>query len=179
MNSEATRSSVIFDVGWLYLLSGLALLGATVLIPAADDLEDARWIRDRALAIEAHRSARIARYEEYLGAIEEKNESLILSLAASQLNQIPEGTAVVPGLEIQPTADASVFPALEPPPLVLPERVRIDSRLQRWTTDNSTRVWLLAGSVFLMMIGLLPPSKPRQNRAPEGSDGQQPVPASN
>lgn len=177
MNSASTRSPVIFDVGWLYLLSGLALLGATVLIPAADDLEEARWIRDRALAIEAHRSARIARYEEYLGAIEDKNESLILSLAASQLNQIPEGTAVVPGLEIQPTADASVFPALEPPPLVLPERMRIDSRLQRWTTDNKTRVWLLAGSVLLMMIGLLPPSKARQVQNSGGSAEQPPIPA--
>ncbi|MFZ4573500.1 MAG: hypothetical protein ACOYN0_03820 [Phycisphaerales bacterium] len=156
--AEGAGASII-DAGWLFLIAGLALLGATVLIPAADDLAEAKWIRDRALAVEAHLGARLARYEEYLGALENRDPSLVLSLAASQLNLIPADTAVVPGLEIAPDTEASVFPALEPPPLVLPERKAIDSRLQRWTTGNQTRVWLLAASALLVLVGLLPPSR--------------------
>lgn len=157
--SQEAAVAPLIDAGWLFLIAGVALLGATLLIPAADDLAEARWIRDRALAVENHRMARLSRYEEYLGALENKDPSLVLSLAASQLNQIPADTAIIPGLEIAPDADASVFLALEPPPLVLPERKVIDSRLQRWATDSSKRVWLLAGSALLIMIGLLPPSR--------------------
>lgn len=157
--SQEAAVAPLIDAGWLFLIAGVALLGATLLIPAADDLAEARWIRDRALAVENHRMARLSRYEEYLGALENKDPSLVLSLAASQLNQIPADTAIIPGLEIAPDADASVFPALEPPPLVLPERKAIDSRLQRWATDSSKRIWLLAGSALLIMIGLLPPSR--------------------
>ncbi|MFN9994016.1 MAG: hypothetical protein ACK54H_11785 [Phycisphaerales bacterium] len=160
--AEATRETeapAVLDAGWLFLVAGLALLGATLLIPAAKDLSEAEWLRDRALAIENHRMTRLTRYEEYLGAVENRDPSLIQSLAASQLNQIPADTAVVPGFEIDPQANASVFPALEPPSVTLPEFKPVDSRLARWASNDRTRIWLLAGSVLMIMIGLLPPSK--------------------
>ena len=152
----------LFDPGWLFLLAGLALLAATVLIPAADELAEVRLQRDRALMLEAHRVTRIDRYGEYLGALDREEPSLVVALAESQLNQIPQGRQPiieqpqplvgVPGAG----ASASVFAGLEPPPPTLPERVRIDSRLERWTTNDTTRPWLIAGGALCLLIGLLP-----------------------
>jgi hypothetical protein len=138
----------------------MAILGATVLIPAAEDLEAARWQADKALAVEEHRLERLNRYEEYLAALDNREPSLILSLAVTQLNQIPEGRAPIANQRtpIGAASDASVFPSLEPPPLRLPERRRVESTLQRLTTDNTTRLWLIAGGAACVLIGLMPPS---------------------
>ncbi len=157
---KAQRASTLIDPGWLFLIAGLAILGATVLIPAAEDLEATRFQRERALAIEAHRLQRLARYEEYLEALENRDPNLVLALAASQLNEIPEGRAPIPGQRgaLGAMSDASVFPGLEPPPLRLPERVESRSILHRWTTDDRTRLWLIVAGAACVLVGLLPPS---------------------
>src|SRR5437763_930116 len=67
------------DPGWLFAIAGLAILACTVLLPALDDLGEARWQRDRALAIEKHRLVRLARYKQYLDALDSKDPALILS----------------------------------------------------------------------------------------------------
>ncbi len=149
----------MFDPGWLFLLAGLAMLGATALISAQRDVDDARWLRDRMLAAEAHRQERIGRYEEFLGAVDERQPALIESLAAAQLNQIPADRAAIPGTVRDNLADASVFPALEPPALRLPPRQVVDSTLSRWISGDTTRIWLLAGSVMMILVGLLPQSR--------------------
>jgi hypothetical protein len=155
------RSSVLVDPGWLFLLAGMAILSATVLIPAAADLSATKFQRERALAIEAHRMERLARYEEYLAALDNRDPSLVLSLAASQLNEIPEGRAPIPGQDgvMGATSDASVFPSLEPPALKLPERTERPSILERWTSDDSKRLWLIIGGAACVLVGLLPASQ--------------------
>jgi len=152
----------VFDPGWLFLLAGLALLGATVLIPAADELSEVRLQRDRALVLEAHRVARISRYDDYLAALNREEPSLIMALAESQLNQIPQGRQPIIE-QPQPlvgapsgSASASVFAGLEPAPPTLPERVKTGSLLERWTTNDDTRPWLIAGGALCLLIGLLP-----------------------
>jgi hypothetical protein len=157
---QSQRAPFLIDPGWLFLLAGLALVGATVLIPASDDLAATRFQRERALAIEAHRLERLARYEEYLAALDNKDPSLVLSLAASQLNEIPEDRAPIPGQRgaLGAMADASVFPSLEPPPMKLPERRESPSILDRWTNSNPTRVWLIAAGAACVLVGLLPAS---------------------
>lgn len=162
------------------MIAGLATIGATVLIPAADDLAYAEWLRDRALSVEQHRLNRLARYEEYLAALEQQQPALIQSLAASQLNQIPASQAIIPGARVNADADASVFPALEPPALSLPERRVIDSTLQRWTTNDRLRPWLLIGGAACILIGLLPPSRAGYVRrtVPTGRPAPTPAPSS-
>jgi hypothetical protein len=151
----------MIDPGWLYLLAGIAIIGATVLIPAMDELGDVRLQRDRALALEDHRAQRLQRYENYLGALEREEPSLVMALAASQLNQIPSDRSLI--LEspesVPPPASASVFTGLEPPPLHLPERTPIDSVLERWTTSERSRPWLIAAGALCLLLGLLPRSR--------------------
>lgn len=152
------RFTPLLDPGWLFLVSGLALLIATVLIPAYDDLADARYRRDVALAVESRALERVRRHADYLESLRRGDERLALSLAAQHLSLIPEGRRVVP-LEGEPAArDLNPFAALEPPPVSVPRRARPDSILQRWTTDDRSRLWLLAGGSMCILMGLLPPA---------------------
>lgn len=160
MNRDST-SPLSIDPGWLFLLAGLAVLGATLLIPAADELDQARWLRDRALTIESHRKSRITRYNEYVQALDSREPDLVLTLAASQLNQIPVDRGVIPGMYDTRTASISVFPALEPEPLHLGERKKVESRLARLATGEKSRLWMIAGGSLCVLVGLLPATRRR------------------
>jgi hypothetical protein len=160
-----------FDPGWLFLLSGIALVAATVLIPAQHDLDMAHWQRDRAVAIEKHRQERLLRYGSYLDALKRQDESVVLSLTAMQLNQSPIDRVPLTPLADPAMTSASVFPSLEPDALTLPPKPEItpeSSRLMRWTTSDGTRLWLLAGGVLCILIGLLPASTRRDPRSITG-----------
>jgi len=152
------------DTGWPLLISALAILGATVLIPAYRDLAEVCWQRDRAIALEKHRFDRILAHERYLAGLRAGHPELVESLAATQLGRIPANrrpllrTATV-------DQDASVFPALEPPPLELPEFRGTQSVLETLTTNDRTRVWVIAIGATLLLIGLLPPSIPKARPA--------------
>ncbi len=150
------KSSPGFDPGWLFVMAGVLLLGATVLIPAADDLSEAQFLRDRAKLIQQHRQSRIDRYREYLNALSSKDRQLVVALAASQLNEIPADRRVMDAWPDARIADASVFPALEPPPLALPQRQHVESTLMRWTTQEKSRLWVIASGAGLVLFGLLP-----------------------
>lgn len=147
------------DPGWLFLLAGLLIIAATVLLPAFEDLNEVRWQRDRAIVAYKHREARNARYLGYLEALQREEPSLVLALAATQLNQIPEGRTLILEPPDPATASASVFTDLEPPDPVMPERVRAGSMLERLTSEERTRPWLIAAGALCLLLGLLPRSR--------------------
>jgi hypothetical protein len=171
LDTRGFRAPVeMIDPGWLFLLAGLAIVACSVLIPAIDELGDVRFQRDRAMKLEAHRVVRLENHERYLAALEREEPALVTSLAATQLNQIPAGR----GLVLEPATifsdpagsiAASPLAGLEPPALVLPEREKTDSYLQRLTTSNTTRPWVMAGGILCVLIGLLPASRRSAARA--------------
>lgn len=146
----------VMNPGWLFVLAGLAVIAAVVLIPAQEDLESALWQRDRALAIERHRLERLERYASYLGALERGDEAVVLSLAANQLNKAPPGWMPLTSAEDQARSGASVFPALEPEPLRVPPRRVVTTRLSRLATGETSRWLMLIGGAVSVLIGLLP-----------------------
>lgn len=161
VEESAASSRPLIDPGWLFLAAGLGLLACVVIIPAQVDIAQAVAQRDRVHAAEVHREQRIARYAEFMGAIEAQEPMLIRSLAETQLNQIPaDRGAIIPSGE-SAAGDASVFPALEPEPLVLPESTREVSRLERWCTEPGTRRWLILAGALCVLVGLLPAARPR------------------
>ncbi len=170
-----------FDAGWLFLLPGLALLSATVLIPAYNDLMDARWSRDRAAAIEQNRLDRLNRYGVYLDALEREDPSVVKSLAASQLNMVPESFEPLAPMRDPSNIPATVFPLLEPDPSVVPNvpPAREQSRLEVWSTSDRTRVWLIAAGGLCVLVGLLPTavrSADRHAARWRGTDSPTPAP---
>ncbi|HYF15433.1 MAG TPA: hypothetical protein VD971_10225 [Phycisphaerales bacterium] len=159
MRREPRPNPVAFDPAWLFLVAGIVMLGALTLVASQREVDEARAVRDRTLAVEQHRTARLARYEEFLAALDQQSPALIESLASSQLNMIPASRAAIPGMSGGMRADASIFPSLEPPPLRLPSATTVDSTLVRLVRSEATRLWLLAGSVVLILVGLLPASR--------------------
>lgn len=161
---RASRPLFRFDPGWLFLIAGLVTLSLTVLIPAQHDLDIALWQRERAAAIERHRQERIDHYAAYLKALERNDDSVTLSLAATQLNMSPVNFVPLPGQVTQdPTGvSASIFPHLEPAPPALPGKPTVSSRsstLARWTINDRSRLWMLAAGVLCVLIGLLPSAR--------------------
>jgi hypothetical protein len=179
MSQRLYTPLVRLDPGWLFLLAGLAVLAATVLIPAYDDLAQARWQRDRALAIEQHRVQRLERYGAYLDALDRRDESVVLSLAAEQLNKVPVGRQPLLPPADPGTRSASVFPMLEPEPLRLPTVQAQDSTLARLATGDRTRLWLIAGGALCVLLGVLPPaagqSEPADEPAADGLTAEEAV----
>jgi len=155
------RTLEAFDPGWLFLAAGCALLVVTVLIPAHDDRRLAEHYRDAAVARSQHQAARLVAYGDYLDAVDRGDERLLLSLAATQLNLAPTGKAPVVLTPDAPASRSTLFDRIEPrrtppPPLSLPE-----TRLRRWTTDPTSRLWLIAAGAMCTLIGLLPPAVER------------------
>ena len=144
----------IFDPAWLFLLSGLAILAACVLVPAQDRFEEVRWGRDRAQTMLAHAQLRFDRYQMVNEALGRADESLIRTLVASQLNLVPVGapdqTATVLASS-RPNAD--VLASVEPDIPRLPVRRVRDTRLRRLGMDQSTHRWLLIGGCGCVAIG--------------------------
>ncbi|MFO0784897.1 MAG: hypothetical protein U0573_01000 [Phycisphaerales bacterium] len=166
-DEPARQAPALIDPGWLFILAGLTLLLSSALIPAAEQVRQARWQRDRALLVEQHRAERIKRYEEFTAALETGEKSLVMSLAASQLNQIPAdrvpiGVGTVKGGYTDINAgSASVFPNLEPDPIELPEYQPFQSTLSKMVTEEKTRPWILVVGAVLVLAGLLPASRKR------------------
>ena len=149
------------DPGWLFLMAGSVLIAATVLIPAADDLTEAQWHRERALSVERFRANRLENYSVFMDAVAREDRTLIESLAATQLNLAPADKRpmldLAAGLSLRPSS-ASVFPALEPEfrpasPPKLPQTL-----LHTWATDDHKRLWLIVVGAVCMLVGMLPAS---------------------
>lgn len=160
------------DAGWLFLMAGIVLLAAVVLIPAHDDLAEARWRRDQAQAALEHRRARLGNYADYLQAVERGDRAVVLDLAASQLNLAPRDHVPVPLAGDGPRFSASVFPALEPAAIDMPRLTRADTLLRRLTTDRAHRLWLAAGGACCILFGLLPPARGRGRARIEDFDDE-------
>ncbi len=146
------------------------ILGAAVLIPAAEALDEARYARDCALASERFRLDRLGRYEAFIAALDEQQPALMEHLRAIQLNQYPEGMRPLGELTEDPgLASASIFARLEPTaPAAMPaepaHRAR-RSRLAGLSTGQPSRLWMLAGGAVCVLIGVLPPaSNPRASK---------------
>jgi hypothetical protein len=149
------------DPGWLFLIAGGVILAAVVLLPAMDGLRDAEHHRDRAIALETHQLERLARYSDFLSALDAGDPTLMRDLAASQLNLAPVGQDVVLAPATMEERSADVFARLEPgftPPV---EPTEPDSVLHALATGGTTRLWMIAGGAFCVLLGVLPPARSR------------------
>ncbi len=151
-----------FDPGWLFLIAGIALLAAAVIIPAQADLTYARWQEQRALAIEAQRKERLFKHQRFLQAIQSREPALVRALAASQLNLVPAARQAHFLISNPTGADASIFPSLEPAPIHEPELHQVDSLLARWSQGQHSQLWLVAVGSLLVFVGIMPWNTPRQ-----------------
>lgn len=144
---------------WAFFICGLILIIAAATLPLKADLDYTRHQRDLAMVIEQDNLARNASYQSMLDAIESKNPDTLRLLAQSNMGLIPASheALLVPGER----RDPMVFELLEPQPLPRPEFSPQYSRLERLVMIPKSRLWVIAGGIFCVLIGLLPAVDPK------------------
>ena len=147
--------------GWLLLLPGVAILISTALIASGVELDRVHAERDRVLAVEVYERERLDRLDSYVAAMERPGKDLMRVLEATNLNRFGPGERALPFDRVSTNARARVVLAtLDPPrPAILagaqPERVPV-SLLERWSTNNRSRLWLIGAGAALVLLGLVP-----------------------
>ena len=151
MHRLPARSRI--DPGWLFVVGGLVLCVAGILLPAQRDLDDLRRQRAELRHEETILQGRLAARGAFLHELDHHQPALIRRLAASQLNLVPqdeEPVLVSSSLneDVISWVDATVHAtAIEP-------IHRADSTLGR-LMNGRYRLWLLTAGVVSAFLGLL------------------------
>ncbi len=141
------------DTGWLYVIAGLALCAAGILVPARRDLENLRRQRDRLTDERAIGEQRRDAYETFLQLLADDDPALLRRLAAAQLNLVPaDDTLVLVAASRTATVtdwiDGNVRAQRREP------KAPPDTLLDR-LVGGPRRLWVLAGGVLVVFVGLL------------------------
>ena len=90
-SSVTRRSRALFDIdpGWPFVIAGLGLIVAGVLIPAQRDLHELRGSLEVHRALIEHSERRLDAYDRFVASVDGAEPQLVRRLAASQLNKMP------------------------------------------------------------------------------------------
>ena len=163
--------NLLLDPGWPYLLAGLLMLLAAGLIPSGVDLEE-REANLAGLRSELEEANRLhAAYGVFLDEIACGDQSLVRRLVSAQLGLVPAGEAPVAVCETLRQSPARWIErsatGVEPSPLdpgsepAVP--VRNASVLSGFVAGDG-RLWLFAGALVVIFLGLLLNPDPDQDR---------------
>lgn len=148
-----TKPFFHFDPGWLFILSGLALCAAGILLPAQADVEALQRQLEQLRDEESRALARLKAHADFLDQVDQADPALIKRLAAAQLNLVPEGDrpvlrATSNTAPVTNWVDSTVSFDIRPPK---PQPV---STLSRWATGPQ-RLWMFGGGILAVFIGVL------------------------
>jgi len=144
---------------WGFFACGIVLVVAAAILPLNADLEWTRHQADLALVIEQENVARNASYTGMVAAIENQNPDTLRLLAQANMGLIPatHDALVSPGYR----SDPMMFELLEPAALQRPVFAPRYSRLEKLVMAPKSRLWVIAGGMLLVLIGVLPAAKPK------------------
>ena len=162
------RSRALFEIdpGWPFVVAGLGLIVAGVLIPAQRDLHELRGSLEVHRALLEHSDRRLDAYDRFLVSVDEAEPQLVRRLAASQLNKMPADER--PYLML-PSMNATVSDWIDASePLEVPSPAAYPDTLLSRLATGPRRLWILASGVFLIFVGLVfgPSGARRVPRAP-------------
>ncbi len=150
---DAVRPLFRVDPGWPFVVGGLLLVVAGVLIPAQRELHDLREALEVQRAVEDQSVRQLAAYDRFLNDLEHGEPRLVKRLAASQLNLMPVGER--PYL-FAPSVHGTVTDWIEASePLELPEPAAYPDTLLSRLAQGPRRLWVLGCGVFLTFLGLM------------------------
>lgn len=142
-----------FDAGWLFILAGLAVCAAGILLPAQADLRVLREQTDRLRDEEDRAYARLKAHSDFMDQVDRADPALIRRLAATQLNLVPEtdtpvllaASATVP---VTHWIESAVQLDLRPP------KSAPTSTLSK-LANGPYRLWMFGGGIMFVFMGLL------------------------
>jgi hypothetical protein len=155
------------DPGWPFVIAGLLLLVAGVLIPAQRDLHELRNSLAIHKAVEDRTVRQLAAYDRFLTDLDAAEPQLVNRLAASQLNLMPKDER---SMLLVPTLNSTVTDWIEDSePMVMPTTSAYPDTLLSRLATGPRRLWVLAAGAFLVFVGLmLSPSAPSAGRRARG-----------
>jgi cell division protein FtsL len=178
--------------GWLFLASGLLLLGALTLVPAYEQVRQLRWQQDALQHQHQHLQQITGRYEAFHAALAERDPVALAHVAYRRLGLQPRGMTVLPVRDVpsygyasrsggrQPSLQPGLLQSegdgldawlFQPVPRVgheIAPLLPVDTMLTRLTTGP--RRWLvLVAAAMLVAFGLLHHGQ-RTRRTPVSAD---------
>jgi hypothetical protein len=148
-----TKPVVVVDPGWLFIIAGLMMIAAAMLIPPQMQLHELRQ-KVGSLHVQEHRShERLRAYSDFLATLEEEDQVLLKRLVAAQLNLIPQSE--VPVLVAASAAEPVttwIESTVRVPPHVTSEFPH--TRLVDLVTGPD-RQWVLGGACVCLFMGIL------------------------
>lgn len=159
MRDEPRAPLFRFDPGWPFVIAGLLLLVAGVLIPGHRELLGLRGELLRQETREQVAFEQLRAYDEFLAGVRESDPEVIRRLAMAHLNKIPAGEE---SLLLTPGMNQTVGEWIESS---IPDRTVVvppypDTVLARWALGPG-RLWMLGVAVMLLFVGfVLGPSTP-------------------
>ena len=161
------------DPGWPFVIAGLLLLVAGVLIPAQRDLHELRNSLAIHKAVEDRTVRQLAAYDRFLTDLDAAEPQLVNRLAASQLNLMPKDER---SMLLVPTLNSTVTDWIEDSePMVMPITTAYPDTLLSRLAIGPRRLWVLAAGAFLVFVGLmLSPSAPSAGRRARGPASSSP-----
>jgi hypothetical protein len=142
--------------GWTLLLLclGLAILSASVLMPAIDASRRLRYEHEKLTADKDQVDRQIAVNDEFLRKMAD-DPQLVERLAQRQLRVIRQGTAVL-SLSSDDDQPMSPFALVDvPPPVRMAPYQPAGGILADWCLDPKRQMVLIAAGLFLVAVGLV------------------------
>jgi len=148
------HSQTGFDPGWLFILCGLFICSASLLVPAHRELEESRRQLEDVKSQEQWAVQRLAAYDEFMNQLDSEDPGLIKRLASRSFNMLPEGDT--PVLMDVGASEASIEQWIEST-IAAPERAGPagSSSMLAAISTGPYRPWFLACGVACIFIGLL------------------------
>ena len=153
MGMKRTRSLFQFDAGWLFLVTGLVMLAAIVLIPEQEELE---LQTERLDALHWERTVltdRMRRLSQSLELLEEGDVAFHERVIEARLRQVRADRSVHLVSESIDGTIGDWADDLGGPPLPH-ERVPVQTLLSS-LVGSGVRLWMLGGAALSIFIGLV------------------------
>ena len=141
------------DFGWLYLLCGLVLTVAAIVLPARQDLEDLTSKKVSITSDFQELEYRVGVYQTFLEDVQVGKSQLTKRLIEMQFNKSPDGASVVIDRSASKTPLAWVAQRAKRN-RVLPMEVEQASTLSQFSFGQG-RLWLLGFGAFAIFVGLI------------------------
>jgi hypothetical protein len=148
-----TRPLFQFDPGWLFILAGLAVCAAGVLLPAQSDLEALQRQFHQLQSEENRAYARLKAHADFMDQVDRADPALVRRLAAAQLNMVPEGdTPVLLAASSSSPVTSWIENTIELD--IRPPKPAPVSTLGRWA-NGPQRLWFFGAGIMSVFVGLI------------------------